>query len=184
MPARVVRVWCERETQKSLSCVRLCDTMDFSRPGCWRGQPVPSPEDRPNPGIEPRSPPWQANALPAEPRGKPESTGVGSLSLLQRTFPTQESHRGLLHCGRALYQLSHQGSPRVCLFPKKSPKWLHHLAVQPAKHRNSFFSSSLPKLIFFLFTCFLLVLTILNMKKIVLNFNGFAPTVELHTETS
>ena len=30
----------------------------------------------------------------AEPQGKPKSTGVGSLSLLQWIFPTQESNQG------------------------------------------------------------------------------------------
>ena len=29
-----------------------------------------------------------------------QNTGVGSLSLLQEIFPTQESNRGLLHCRR------------------------------------------------------------------------------------
>ena len=38
-----------------------------------------------------------------------QNTGVGSLSLLQGNFPTQESNRGLLHCRRILYQLSYQG---------------------------------------------------------------------------
>ena len=36
------------------------------------------------------------------------NTGVGSLSLFQGIFPTQESNPGLLHCRRVLYQLSHQ----------------------------------------------------------------------------
>ena len=36
---------------------------------------------------------------------KPENTGVGSLSLLQGNFPTQESNWGLLHCRQILYQL-------------------------------------------------------------------------------
>ena len=44
----------------------------------------------PNPRIEPRSPTLQADSSPAEPQGKPKNTGVGSLSLLQRIFPTQE----------------------------------------------------------------------------------------------
>ena len=35
---------------------------------------------------------------------------MGSLSLLQGTFPTQELNQGLWHCRRILYQLSHQGS--------------------------------------------------------------------------
>ena len=34
------------------------------------GSLFPSPEDLPNPGIEPRSPALQADSLPAEPQGK------------------------------------------------------------------------------------------------------------------
>ena len=34
---------------------------------------------------------------------------MGSLSLLQRIFPTQELNGGLLHCRWILYQLSYQG---------------------------------------------------------------------------
>ena len=30
------------------------------------------------------------DSLPAEPQGKPKNTGVGSLSLLQRIFPSQD----------------------------------------------------------------------------------------------
>ena len=40
-----------------------------------------------------------------------QNTGVGSLSLLQGIFATQESNPGLLHCRRILYQLSQKGSP-------------------------------------------------------------------------
>ena len=40
-------------------------------------------------------------------------TGVGSLSLHQGIFPTQGSNPGLPHCRQILYQLSHQGSPRI-----------------------------------------------------------------------
>ena len=57
---------------------------------------------------QPRFPELQADSLPAEPYGKPKNTGVGSLSLLQGIFPTQESNRGLLHCRQILYQLSYQ----------------------------------------------------------------------------
>ena len=53
--------------------------------------------DLPNPGIELRSPALQADSLPAQSQGKPRNTGVGSPSLLQRIFLTQESNRGLLH---------------------------------------------------------------------------------------
>ena len=40
-----------------------------------------------------------------------QNTGVGSLSLLQGIFPTQESNQGLLHGRRVLYHLSYEGSP-------------------------------------------------------------------------
>ena len=72
----------------------------------------PSPGYLLNPGIEPRSPTLQVDSLPAKPQGKPENTGVGSLSLLQWIFLTQESNRGLLHCSQIPYQLSYEGSPR------------------------------------------------------------------------
>ena len=42
-----------------------------------------------------------------------QNVGVGSLSLLQGIFPTQESNPGLPHCRWILYQLSHKGSPRI-----------------------------------------------------------------------
>ena len=80
---------------KSLSHVWLFATswtiqsMEFSRPEYWSGQPFPSPGDLPNPGIETRSPALQAESLPAEPQRKPKNTGVSSLSLLQWIFPTQ-----------------------------------------------------------------------------------------------
>ena len=91
-------------------------SMEFSRPEFWAefwsGQPFPSPGDIPNPGIKPRSPTLQVDSLPAEPQGKPKNTGVGSLSLLQQIFLTQESNQGLLHCRQILYQLSYQGRPK------------------------------------------------------------------------
>ena len=62
----------------------------------------------PHPGIEPRSPSLRADSLLAESPVKPKKTGVGSLSLLQGIFLTQESKRGLLHCRRILYQVGYQ----------------------------------------------------------------------------
>ena len=41
-----------------------------------------------------------------------KNTGVGSLSLPQGIFQTQESNWGLLHCWQILYQLSYQGRVR------------------------------------------------------------------------
>ena len=67
---------------KSLSCVQLFETpwtvahqaplsMGFSRQEYWSGLPFPSPGDLPDPGIEPRSPTLEADALTSEPPGKP-----------------------------------------------------------------------------------------------------------------
>ena len=64
----------------------------------------------PNPGIKPRALTLQVDSLSSEPPGKPMNTGVGSLSLLQGIFLTQESNWSLLYCRWFLYQLSYQGS--------------------------------------------------------------------------
>ena len=45
--------------------------MGFSRQEYWSGLPFPSPGGLPDPGIEPRSPALEAEALTSEPPGKP-----------------------------------------------------------------------------------------------------------------
>ena len=62
-----------------------------------------------------------------------QNTGVGSLSLLQRIFLTQELNRGLLHCSQILYQLSYHGSP---VFTAKD------------KHKQNIFKDNYNKYIF------------------------------------
>ena len=69
------------ESEITQSCTTLCDpmgwnyqatlSMGFSRQAYWSGLLFPSPGDLPDPGIEPRSPALQADALPSEPPGKP-----------------------------------------------------------------------------------------------------------------
>ena len=67
----------KRKKVKSLSHVLLFVTpwavayqapplVEFSRQEYWSGLSFPSPGDLPNPGIEPRSPTLQADALPSE----------------------------------------------------------------------------------------------------------------------
>ena len=69
---------------KLLSRVRLFVTLwtvahqaspavGFSRQEYWSGLPFPSPGDLPDPGIKPRVPALEADALTSEPPGKPES---------------------------------------------------------------------------------------------------------------
>ena len=86
--------------------------MEFSRLEYWSGYPFSSPGHLLNPGIEPRSPAFQTDSLPADPQGKHKNTGVGSLSLLWQIFLTQELNRDLLHCRRLLYQLSYRGTTK------------------------------------------------------------------------
>ena len=70
---------------KLLSSVRLFVTpwtvayqaplsMGFSRQEYWSGLPFPSPGDFPNPGIEPGSPAFQADALTSE--GSPNKSKI------------------------------------------------------------------------------------------------------------
>ena len=93
-------------------------SMGFSRQEYWSGLPCPSPGDLSDPGIKTRSPALQADFLLSEPLSESESrsvmsdsmrpqglyspwnspgqnTEVGSLSLLQGIFPTQELNPGL-----------------------------------------------------------------------------------------
>ena len=121
------------------SCPTLCDpvdcslpgslSMELSRPEYWSRSLLPFPGDLPFLRLKPRSPPLQADSLPCEPPGKPKNTGVGSLSLLQQIFLTQDSKWGLLHCRQILYQLNYQGSPlSILIHPKE-----HHVINIP-KH--------------------------------------------------
>ena len=72
------------ESEVAQLCPTLCDpmapqSMEFSRQEYWSGLPFPSPEDLPNPGIEPTSPlspGLQADSLSAEPSGKPKDCGL------------------------------------------------------------------------------------------------------------
>ena len=57
----------------------------------------------------------QVDSLPSEPARTHKNTGVGSLSLLQGIFLTQELNQGFPHCRKILHQLPiskkhHQGS--------------------------------------------------------------------------
>ena len=72
-------VWKWKVKGKSHSYLQLLATpwtvayqsMGFSRQEYWSGLPLPSPGDRPNPGIKPGSAALQADLLLSEPPGKP-----------------------------------------------------------------------------------------------------------------
>ena len=67
---------------------------------------MPSSKGSSQPKDQTQASAVQADSLPSDPPGKSKNIGVGSISLLQGIFLTQESNRGLLHCRRILYQLS------------------------------------------------------------------------------
>ena len=93
MVSPVVMYGCESWTVKKAECRRIAAfelwcwrrflrvpwtgvyqaslSMGFSRQEYWSGLPFPSPWDLSDPAIKPRSPEWQADALPSEPPGKP-----------------------------------------------------------------------------------------------------------------
>ena len=105
-------------------CPTLCDPMDYTVHGILQARILewvafPSPRDFPNPGIL------------SEPQGKPKNTGVGSLSLFQWIFPTQESNWGLLHCKQILYQLSYQGIPGWSGQPRLGRSGCHNIDKIP-----------------------------------------------------
>ena len=99
------------------SCSTVCNPMDYTVLGIlqarileWVAFPFSGGSSKPKDRTQISR--IVANSLAAEPQGKPKKTGVGSLSLLQGVFPTQESNWGLLHCRRIIYQLSYE-----------KPKW-------------------------------------------------------------
>ena len=125
-------------------CRTLCDPMDCSPQGSSVHGDSPSKKNEvdchallqgtfPSPGIELRSPTLQADSLPSELPGKPKNIGLGSLSLLQGNFPTQESNLGFLHCRQIFYHLSYLGSPERVRNLFKAPQlgsWWRHVGCK------------------------------------------------------
>ena len=62
--------------------------MEFPRQEYWSGLPFPSPGDLPNPGIEPRSPALQTDALLSEPLGKLFPTAAAAAAKSLQLCPT------------------------------------------------------------------------------------------------
>ena len=98
------------------SCLTLCYSMDYTVHGIlqarileWVALPFSRGSSHPRNWTQVSQ--IAGDSLPVEPQGKPKNTGMGSLSLLQQIFPTQESNWSLLHCRWILYQLSYQESP-------------------------------------------------------------------------
>ena len=96
------------------SCLSLCDPMYDIVHGILQARTLewvtfPFSRESSQPGIELSSHALQTDSLRAELEGQPKNTGVGSLSLLQGIFLTQDLNQGLLHCRWILYQLIYEG---------------------------------------------------------------------------
>ena len=89
----------------------LCDPMDCIMYRWLEWVTFPFSRGSSQPRDWTWSPALQADSLLAEPQRKSKNTEMGSLSLLQGIFPTQELNWGLLHCRLIFYQLSYQRSP-------------------------------------------------------------------------
>ncbi|CAI9163930.1 unnamed protein product [Rangifer tarandus platyrhynchus] len=102
-------------------CLTLCDPVNCSPPGSsvhgilqarileWAA--TPSSRGSSPPGDQTQVCRTADRFFTPGPPRKPDNTGMGSLSLLQQIFPTQELHQCLLHCRPILHQLSYHGSP-------------------------------------------------------------------------
>ena len=66
----------------TVACQALL-SMGFSRQEYWSGLPFSSPEDLPDPGIEPGSPKLQTDALPSEPPGKPNKNDKSLINFIK-----------------------------------------------------------------------------------------------------
>ena len=89
-------------TQGSNSCLPLSGRFFTAEP--------PGKHIFPNQGLNLGLPHCRSILHQTEPPGKPKNTGVGSMSLLQGIFPTQESNQGFRHHRQIPYQLSYKGN--------------------------------------------------------------------------
>ena len=92
----------QSEKWKSVSCVWLFVTHGLYRPWNSLGQNTEVDQTQAS-GIA-------GGFFTSWVTREAKNTAVGSLSLLQQIFPTQELNQDLLHCRQILYQMSYQGS--------------------------------------------------------------------------
>ena len=93
------------------SCWTLGEPMDYTVHGIIQVRILellafPLSMGSSNPEMGPKSPKLWLDSLSDEPKGKPKNTGMGSLSLLQQNFWTQESNQDLQNWRWILSQLN------------------------------------------------------------------------------
>ena len=127
------------ESEVAQSCPTLCDlwtvahqappSMGFSRQEYWSGLPFPSPGDLPDPGIGPRSPTLQADALTSAPPGKPLNTRI---QVLTSKISREERKPGGRKKGKEAGEGGRKGWPYRCLLPPTDTQalWDFSLGLQ------------------------------------------------------
>ena len=107
----------------------------FSRQEYWSGLPFPSPGDLPDPGIEPRPPVLEADALTSEPPGKPSSVTQLCPTLcdpVNRSMPGLPVHHQLLEFTQThVHRVGDAIQPSPLLSPSPS-------APNPSQHQGLF----------------------------------------------
>ena len=107
--------------------------MGFSRQEYWSGLPFPSPGDLPDPGIEPKPPALQADALTSEPQTllrnliNPKGINTSLLSLEQQSadFFYKGPDSKQFKCGGP-QGVCHNGSLCSCLLKAVTETNKHH----------------------------------------------------------
>ena len=127
--AYLIYMQSESESEVPQSCPTLCDpwtvahqappSMGFSRQEYWIGLPFPSPGDLPDPGIEPRSPTLQADALTSAPPGKPLYA-----EYIIRNAGEEEVQAGIKIAGRNINKLRYADDTNLMADSKEELKSL------------------------------------------------------------
>ena len=120
-------------------------SMGFSRQEYRSALPFPSPGDLPNPGVEPRSPALQADALTSEPPGKPvivfRSDQIRSVTQSCPTLcdPMNRSTPGLsVHHQLPEFTETHVHQVSDCIQPSHPLSSPSPLAPNPSQHQSLF----------------------------------------------
>ena len=111
-----VAIYCDKKVKVAQSFPTLCDPMDYTVHGIlqtrileWVAFPFSRESSQPRDWTQVSH--VAGGFFTSWATREAQGTRVGSLSLLQQIFLSQESNWGLLHFRQILYQLSYQGSP-------------------------------------------------------------------------
>ena len=132
----IFNVYTWMQVKVAQSCPTLCNPMDYTVHGILQARIlewIAFPFSRGS--SQPRDQTQVSLFASREPQGKPKNIGVGSISLFQWIFLTQESNWGLLHCSWILYQLSYQRSPYTWM---SIPKNKYFVRLKCSRQTNQF----------------------------------------------